>query len=213
MRTKPVFGALVFLIGATNDHRALGLFQYVMVALFWALLVASVWIAFKNWSENPEQRRGSHAIIWICRLLIGAQWVQGCLWKLPLPVSGGFQYCTGQVGEPAAFAFHRQLVKSLYLPFINIIAPLVFLAELAFAVSLMLGVSVRLVAIVAAAYSLHLWLGLYRHPAEWPWNYMFLAIQPTQFAYFSARRTLGIDALIRRRAPDNVLTRLVVQAG
>ena len=213
MRTNPFVDSWLFLIGATDDHRALGIFQYVMVALFWALLFASVWIAFKNWSEDAEQRRGSNAIIWICRLLIGAQWFQGCLWKLPLPVSGGFKYWTGQMGEHAAFAFHRELVKSVYLPLITIIDPLVFLAELVFAVSLMLGVSVRLVGVVAAVYSLHLWLGLYRHPGEWPWNYMFLAILHVQFAVYAAGRSLGIDALIRRRAPDNVLTRLVAQTG
>jgi uncharacterized membrane protein YphA (DoxX/SURF4 family) len=213
MRTNPFFDAWLFLIGATDDHRALGIFQYVMVVLFWALLLASVWIAFKNWSENSEQRRASHAIIWICRLLIGAQWFQGCLWKLPLPVSGGFQYWTGQMGEHAAFAFHRDLVKNVYLPFINIIDPLVFLAELAFAVSLMLGVSVRLVAIVAAVYSLHLWLGLYRHPGEWPWNYMFLAVVHVQFAVYAAGRSLGLDELIRRRAPGNAITRLATLAG
>jgi hypothetical protein len=39
----------LFLIGATDDHRALGIFQYVMVALFWALLFASAWVAFKAW--------------------------------------------------------------------------------------------------------------------------------------------------------------------
>jgi uncharacterized membrane protein YphA (DoxX/SURF4 family) len=184
-----------------------------MVALFWALLIASVWIAFKNWSENSEQRSAGNAITWICRLLIGAQWFQGCLWKLPLPVSGGFQYWTGQMGEHAAFAFHRELVKNVYLPFLNIIDPLVFLAELVFAVSLMLGVGVRFVATIAAIYSLHLWLGLYRHPAEWPWNYMFLAIVHVQFAVYAAGRSLGLDALLRRRAPDSVLTRLAARAG
>jgi uncharacterized membrane protein YphA (DoxX/SURF4 family) len=99
------------------------------------------------------------------------------------------------------------------LPFINVIDPLVFLAELAFAVSLMLGLSVRFVAIVAAAYSLHLWLGLYRHPAEWPWNYMFLAIVHVQFAVYAAGRSLGLDAIIRRRAPRNELARLATLAG
>jgi hypothetical protein len=54
MRTNPFSDAWLFLIGATDDHRALGVFQYVMVALFWALIIASVWIAFKNWSENSE---------------------------------------------------------------------------------------------------------------------------------------------------------------
>ena len=103
--------------------------------------------------------------------------------------------------------------QSVYLPFIDIIDPLVFLAELAFAVSLMLGLGVRLVAIVAAVYSLHLWLGLYRHPAEWPWNYMFLAIVHVQFAVYAAGRSLGLDELIRRRAPDNAITRLAALAG
>src|SRR4029077_11612958 len=120
-------------------------------ALFSALLFASLWIALKNWREDPAQRSAGHVPTWICRLLVGSLMFQRSLWRLPLPVSGGFEYWTGQMGEHAAFAFHRALVKSVYLPFINIIDPLVFLAELAFAVSLMLGVSVRLVAIVAAA--------------------------------------------------------------
>jgi hypothetical protein len=80
-------------------------------------------------------------------------------------------------------------------------------------VSLMLGLSVRLVAIVAAVYSLHLWLGLYRHPAEWPWNYMFLAIVHVQFAVYATGRSLGLDAMIRRRPPGNELTRLAILAG
>jgi hypothetical protein len=42
---------------------------------------------------------------------------------------------------------------------------------------------------------------------------MFLAIVHVQFAVYAAGRSLGIDALIRRRAPDSVLTRLVAQAG
>ncbi|HVI13352.1 MAG TPA: DoxX family protein, partial [Pseudolabrys sp.] len=100
-----------------------------------------------------------------------------------------------------------------YLPYLEIIDPLVFLAELAFAVSLMLGIGVRLVAAIAAVYSLHLWLGLYRHPAEWPWNYMFLAIVHVQFAVYAAGRSLGVDAMIRRRATSNVITRLAALAG
>src|SRR5262249_43615716 len=96
---------------------------------------------------------------------------------------------------------------------IQIIDPLVFLAELAFAVSLLLGLGVRLVAVIAAVYSLHLWLGLYRHPAEWPWNYMFLAIVHVLFAVYAAGRSLGLDAMIRRRVPGNELTRLAALAG
>src|SRR6516225_3002250 len=117
------------------------------------------------------------------------------------------------MGEHPAFPFHGEPVISGDVIHFAILYPLVFRPELVFAVSLMLGVSVRLVGVVAAVYSLHLWLGLYRHPGEWPWNYMFLAILHVQFAVYAAGRSLGIDALIRRRAPDNVLTRLVAQTG
>ena len=58
MRTNPFLDAWMFLIGATDDHDALGLFKYVLVLLFIALLVASAWIAMTNWREDPEQRAG-----------------------------------------------------------------------------------------------------------------------------------------------------------
>jgi uncharacterized membrane protein YphA (DoxX/SURF4 family) len=213
MRTNPFSDAWLFLIGATDDQRALGALQYVMVGLFWALLVASIGIALKNWRQDPAQRGLGNAATWICRLAIGAMWFQGSLWKLPLPVSGGFEYWTSQMGEHAAFAFHRELVKTVYLPHLGLIDPLVFLAELGFAVSLMLGFGVRLVGVLAALYALHLWLGLYRHPGEWPWNYVFLSIVHVLFAVFAAGRSLGIDALVRRRAEGSLLARLVAWAG
>jgi hypothetical protein len=198
MRTNPFLDAWLFLIGSTDDQRALGPFRYVFVALFLALLVTSASIALKNWREDPAQRSAGHLTVWASRVLIGSMWFQGCLWKLPLPVSGGFEYWTGQMGEHAAFAIHRTLVKNVFLPNLGLIDPLVFLAELLFAFSLMLGVGVRLMAAVAALYSLHLWLGLYSHPGEWPWNYVFLAMVHVLFAVYAAGLSLGVDALARR---------------
>ena len=61
-------------------------------ALFLVLLAASLWIARVNWREDATQHTGVHVTTWVCRVLIGCQWFQGCLWKLPLPVSGGFEY-------------------------------------------------------------------------------------------------------------------------
>ena len=62
--------------------------------------------------------------------------------------------------------------------------PLVFLAEFTFAVSLILGLGVRLVSTLAIIFVLHLWLGIYRpgSPAEWPWSYLFLAMVLFMFA-------------------------------
>jgi hypothetical protein len=75
-------------------------------------------------------------------------WFQGMLWKLPLPVSGGLQYWTEQMASRAAFEFHRELVTAVYLPYLYILNPIIFLAEFTFAVSLILGLGVRLIGVL-----------------------------------------------------------------
>jgi hypothetical protein len=78
----------------------------------------------------------------------------------------------------------------------------------------MLGFGVRLFALLAVGFSLHLWLGLYRHPGEWPWNYVFLAIVLALFVAHAAGRSLGADALLRRRADKrSLIGRFVALAG
>jgi uncharacterized membrane protein YphA (DoxX/SURF4 family) len=210
MRTNPFYDAWLFLIGATPDHEKLGALKYLFVALFLVLLAASLWIARINWRDDETQRTGVHVTTWVCRVLMGCQWFQGCLWKLPLPVSGGFKYWVGEMQDNAAFEFHRWLVENVYLPNLKIIDPLVFLAELSFAISLLLGVGVRLFALLAVAFSLHLWLGLYLQESEWPWNYLFLAMIHALFVAYAAGRSLGADALLRRHAdPNSLVGRLV----
>jgi TQO small subunit DoxD len=205
MRTNPFYDAWLFIIGSTPDHEKLGAFKYLFVALFLVLIAASLWIAGTNWRADASQRAGVHVTTFVCRVLIGCQWFQGCLWKLPLPVSGTFEYWAGEMRENAAFAFHRALVEAVYLPNLKIIDPLVFLAELSFAISLLLGIGVRLFALLAVAFSLHLWLGLYLQQQEWPWNYVFLAIIHALFVAYAAGRSFGADALLRRRADSNSL--------
>ena len=189
-----------FLIGNTEDHNKLGSLKYFLVALFLALLVASIVIAIKNWRDDPAQRTTSNVATWFVRVAIGGMWFQGMLWKLPLPVSGALQYWTEQLGNRAAFAFHRRLVTEFYLPYLYILNPIIFLAELTFAVSLILGFGVRLVSALAIVFVLHLWLGMYRpgDPPEWPWSYVFLAIVMFMFALHAAGRSLGLDAWLRR---------------
>ena len=157
-----------FLLGNTNDHNDLGSWKYLFVAMFLALIVTSVVIAVRNWQEDPSQRTGTHLGTWFVRMLVGGMWFQGMLWKLPLPVSSGLKYWTEQMGNRAAFAFHRQLVTDYYLPYLQIFDPVIFLAEFTFAVSLILGFGVRLVSSLAIIFVLHLWLGIYQpgNPAE-----------------------------------------------
>jgi hypothetical protein len=192
-----------FLSGTTDDHLLLGGWRYLLVALFLALVVASLFFVWRNWKEDPAQRTGVHVGTWAARVMIGGMWFEAMLWKLPLPASEGLKYWTGQEVTRAAFALHRALVEHVFIPNLHLIGPVVFLAELTFAVSLILGLGVRLVSVIAIAFVLQLWLGIYLpgQPAEWPWSYIFLAMVMFFFALYAAGRSLGVDAWLRRHVP------------
>jgi uncharacterized membrane protein YphA (DoxX/SURF4 family) len=190
-----------FLTGTTGDYLHQGNWRYIILALFWILLLASIAITFRNWQEDSEQRSGRHFGIWLVRVLIGIMWFQGMLWKLPLPVSDGLQYWTEQESTSAAFEFHRTFLKDVVLPNMRLFGPIVFLAELVFAGSMILGLAVRFVGVLAVAYTLQLWLGLYGNSSEWPWTYMFLAMLMFLLALEGAGRSLGFDAWLRRSVP------------
>jgi uncharacterized membrane protein YphA (DoxX/SURF4 family) len=202
--TNPISDFWDFLIGNTSDHNDLGSWKYVLVALFWALLIASIVIAVRNWREDPAQRTPRQLGIWFVRVLVGGMWFQGMLWKLPLPISSGLSYWTEQMSRRAAFEWHRELAAQIYSPYLKFFNPIIFLAELTFAVSLMLGLGVRLASTLAIVFVLHLWLGIYQpgNPAEWPWSYIFLAIVMFMIALDAAGRSLGLDAWLRRHVAD-----------
>jgi uncharacterized membrane protein YphA (DoxX/SURF4 family) len=203
MSKNPVTDVWQFLTATTSDYLKLGNWRYLILALFWALLVASIVIALQNWREDPEQRTGKHLGTWFVRVLIGCMWFEAMLWKLPLPASGGLQYWTEQEVTRAAFELHRTFVKDFLLPNLSVFGPLVFLAELTFATSMILGLAVRAVSVLALLFVLQLWLGIYLpgDPAEWPWSYIFLAMLMFLFSLYAAGRSLGLDAWLRRHMP------------
>jgi uncharacterized membrane protein YphA (DoxX/SURF4 family) len=201
MPTNPFTDVWHFLTATTNDYLHQGGWRYLILALFWVLLLASIAVAVRNWQEDSAQRTGRHLGIWLVRVLIGCMWFQGMLWKLPLPVSDGLQYWTEQESTSAAFEFHRAFLKDVVLPHMTLFGPIVFLAELVFAGSMILGLAVRLVGVLALVYTLQLWLGLYGNSSEWPWTYMFLALLMFLFALEGAGRSLGFDAWLRREVP------------
>jgi len=201
MRTDPVTDSLQFLIGATPDHQALGWGRWLIVLLFIALLAASAGIAAWVWRRDAAQRSAASLWNWLFRVLLGCMWFQGSLWKLPLPNAPGLQYWTEQMAEHAAFAVYAQTVGLVMLPHMSIVDPLVFLIEMGLAISFILGIAVRPVAALGALYALGLWIGLYRHPGEWPWEYIFLAIAQGQLAVAASGGGLGLARLqaLRRR--------------
>jgi hypothetical protein len=199
MRTNPISDITEFVLGRTGDHMLAGyFFSWVLTLGFLALFAASLWIARKNWEEDPTQRTGHHLATWAMRLLIGCMWFQGSLWKLPFPVSGGLQGWTLNMVEHAAFPFHSWIAKNIYANIMPIITPVVFFTEMGLAVSFMLGLFVRPMAVLGMLFVVHLYFGLYRHPAEWPWLYVFLIFTQAMFFLHNAGKSLGLDAMLAR---------------
>jgi hypothetical protein len=198
MRTNPIYDTWLFLIGRTSDHENSGVGSLLTVLLI-ALFAASIWIARTNWQNDPAQRSKENLATWFMRVMIGAMWFQGSLWKLPLPVSGGFTGWTKALGEGAAFEFHRWIATNIYVPLLPLINPVVFLTEMSLAIAFILGFLVRPLGVIGMLFVAHLWLGLYLSPTEWPWSYIFLIFVQGFFVLDNAGTSLGLDGLLARK--------------
>lgn len=197
MRSNPFYDSWLFLIGDTGPHAGIGAWRYLVIALFWGLILASLYLAYRNWRADAAQRTTAHLGTWLARVLIGAMWFEGCLWKLPIP-SGGFQYWLEQEAQHAAFDLHRTLVISVLLPAFTLVNVVAFLCEIAMAISFILGFGVRAFALLGMVFAAQLYLGLYRHPGEWPWEFVFIIVICGLFFIHAAGRSLGLDAVLRR---------------
>jgi hypothetical protein len=216
MRVNPFYDTWLFLIGEDNFHLGIGSWRYLLVAIFWALVILSIYLAYRNWQADRSQRTLAHFGTWLARSVIGAMWFEGCLWKLPVP-SGGFRYWLEQEGKYAAFDWYKEFVTSVLLPaftFVNVIA---FLAEIGMAASFILGFGVSGFALFGMVYAVQLYFGLYQHPSEWPWEFIFIVVLCWMFYIYAAGRSLGLDALLRRETKlakgDGVLARLYCWAS
>jgi uncharacterized membrane protein YphA (DoxX/SURF4 family) len=198
MRTNPFYDAWLFLTGSTGEHEASGV-GWLLTVLFLALVVASIWIARKNWQQEAAQRTIGHLATWFMRVMIGAMWFQGSIWKLPFPVSGGFRAAIAPIAEYAAFDWHRWIAKNIFMSILPVLDPVVYFTELSLAVAYILGFLVRPMGVVGVLFATHLWLGLYRQPEEWPWLYVFLIFVQAFFVVTDAGKSLGLDAVIARR--------------
>jgi uncharacterized membrane protein YphA (DoxX/SURF4 family) len=194
-------------------------------AIFWLLVLASVLIAAAVWRRLPEQRSFPTLVQWSIRFVMGAFWWQQSLWKMPpfytdhpeAPFGQtGLAYWMGLMGKHAAIPLQADLVNNIVLPHFYLFAPIVYAAEVLTAASLMLGVFVRLFAIIGALQILNLWLGLYSAPGEWPWTYFFLLLLQLMFAVHAYGRSLGVDAMLvagrGSRSDAGIIRRLMAAA-
>jgi len=177
--------------------------------IFWLLGLASIAIAVYAFSTIPSQRRATHVCDWVFRFLIGAMWWQQTLWKLPPAYTDhpeqpfgetGLAYWMGVMGRSAAVPLQADFVNNIVLPHFYLFAPIVYGLEVLTAVSLLLGIFVRLWGVIGALQIINLWLGLYSAPGEWPWTYFFLLVLMLIFALHRYGRRLGLDAIIVARS-------------
>lgn len=198
MRDNPIHTFFQVLSGNIPDQLHLGGYRWFELAFYWVLLIASLAIAYTNWRVDATQRTGTHLSIYAMRLVSAGMWYLGTLWKLPLPVSAGFTYWLGNTVKYSSFQIHASIMQ-VFLDHIALVQPLVFLLETALAVSLMLGVAVRLAGVVGALFVLNLLIGLYNDPTEWPWTYVGIICTHGMFSVAQAGRSLGIDNLLAKR--------------
>lgn len=202
MRTNPFLDSLLFLIGYDDNYKPLGWGQYPLIVLFDVLVAVNLALLVANWRADRTQRTGYAVFLWATRSLIGAMWFQGSIWKLPLPVSGGFKYWLGEMGTNAAWPAMANFYKDDLIPNIAVLNVVGYTAETCFAVAFLLGIFVRPAALAAIAFTANIWLGLYHKGSEWPWQYMFLMLTLGCMAADAAGRALGLDAMLRRRQPE-----------
>jgi thiosulfate dehydrogenase [quinone] large subunit len=186
-----------------------------MTAAFWFLLIASLASANYVVVTIPWQRRFSHVAQGTVRLLVGVMWWQQSLWKLPPYYTDhpeqpfgetGLAYWMTLMGKHAAIPLQADFVNNVVLPNFYLFAPVVYGLEVLTAASLMLGLFVRLFAVVGALQVLILWLGLYSAPGEWPWTCFFPFLLMLVFALQQFGRSLGIDAILAARRPARFTT-------
>jgi hypothetical protein len=197
MKPNPLSDALHFLVrpGGTT-------------VVYWLLLLGSIAVALYAWRTIPSQRSWRNVADWLCRFFVGTMWWQQTLWKLPPlytdnpsdPLNSGLHYWMTREGQSAAFPLLADFVNNLVLPNFYLFAPVVYALEVLTAVSLMLGLFVRLWGWIGALQALNLWLGLYNADGEWPWTYFFLVVLMVIFAVHRYGRSLGLDAILLERA-------------
>jgi hypothetical protein len=201
MPANPFADTISFLIGTAHDYNPFGAVRYVSVVFYLLVIGGSFYVAYRNWQADPAQRTAKHVFIWLMRLTAAGMWYQGTLWKLPLPVSDAFMFWTGALAKYTSFAPHAYLVKTLFLPYIFLLQPVIYLVEIFFTLTLSLGIFVRLAGLIAVVFTAHLWIGLYNDPTEWPWTYIAIMIAHGMFVASEAGRSLGLDNLLRRNPP------------
>lgn len=189
---------LLFMTGRIPDQLSLGALRWFTVALYWVLLAASLAVAVHDWRRDPAQRTGTRLSIYGMRPVAAGVWYLGTLWKLPLSVSAGFKFWLDRTVKFSSFHLHAAFMR-VFAVHVALVQVLVYLLEVVFTASLMLGFMARRSGVLAALFTLNLLIGLYNDPVERPWTYVGIICAHGMFAATQAGRSLGLDNLVAHR--------------
>jgi len=143
-----------------------------------------------------------YALVFL-RIAYGVLWIQQAMWKIPpdfgLAKGDGLYYWTQEMVKYSFLAPHKFFVASVVIPHFVFFGWMTLLTELFIGVSHVLGVVNRLGALAALAMSANLWIGLMRHPNEWPWSYLMMIGFAILFASTHPGRAFGVDGWLSRR--------------
>lgn len=187
MRTDPVTDVLNFLTRPSYSE------PYWLHYVYWALAATSVAIAIAALRLPPVRSRLIDGERFVIRFILASFWWQQSLWKFPTD-TGGLRYWTEQEVAHSAYAIQATLVKTLVLPIFQPFAYCVYAFETLVAVTLFLGIGVRIFGSLGALLIFSLFTGLYRDPTEWPWGYFFLVMLMVIMVVEDYGTSLGLDS-------------------
>lgn len=135
------------------------------------------------------------------RILLGVLWLANLSWKLP-PDFGkddaeGLLYNFRLAEEHAVIGPLQDLTREVIIPQFTLFGWLVFLAELAAGVLLLLGLWTRVGALIGLIQSIAITLLVVRAPGEWVWTYVMLVAIGLVILVTPSGSRLSLDA--RRR--------------
>jgi len=139
----------------------------------------------------------------LLRIAYGILWLQQVWWKVPrdfgLARGDGLYYWTQQMAQYSFLAPHKFFVTSVVLPHFILFGWLTFFTEIFIAASHLLGLFTRLGALAAFGMATNLFIGLARHPNEWPWSYLMMIGFAILFLSTHAGHVFGLDGVLARR--------------
>ena len=143
------------------------------------------------------------------RMGFGIMWLQMAWSKAPWqigPEGRGFNWLYGWIQkeiEHPTFGFYKAFLQSVVVPNFTLFGYATFFTEIAFGLSLLLGLFTVLGGIGGALFQFNIALGSYSVPGEWAWIWFLLIAPHLVFAHSRAGRILGLDGFLLGRVSQS----------